>query len=403
MRAAPVRISHIILFLIGSISLLSLGTLFLARFTPQVVGFDEFSINYTASKNWITQGRNPYDPLNGVQVSNQQAIGIEDKENGLVIYFRYPLLTTGVILPFTLLPMAVAKTAWMVFSILCLVTGSLLMMSLKDKAIDTWVLAVIALFSVLNFYSVMALEAGNLFPQLFFVCMLVLVLLQARQDVLAGFMGTCVLLFPQYGILLAIFLNIWAIKAKRRKFLNGFYAGLIFEVVISLIILPTWIQGWLTSIVQDISQNGTYSSMLSQLIRISHPNTFWLNLILHLCLLLILVASSSSYSKKNMEGLAWKVSLCLIITSLVVFPVLPGVQIFCMPGIIMIICSWMTRQGSSGRPFLWGSVILLLLIPWVMCLFIGSTVFFIIHAVFYAVFAMMGLYWIRWWMIRPQY
>lgn len=403
MRAAHVRSSHIILFVIGSFILLSLGTLFLERFSPPVIGFDEFSINYTASKNWITQARSPYDPLNGVQVINQQAIGTEDKLTGLVIYFRYPLLTTVVILPFTLLPMEIAKAAWMVFSMMCLITGSLLMMSFKDKPVDIWVLAAIAIFSVLNFYGVIAIETGNLFPQLFFVCMLVLVLLQARQDVLAGFLGTCTLLFPQYGILLAIFLNIWAIKAKRKKFLNGFYAGLIFEVVISLIILPTWLQGWLTSIIQDISLNGTYSSLLSQLIRINHPDSFWLNLVLHIILLIIWLASLSSFSIKNMEGLAWKASLCLIITSLLAFPVLPGVQIFCIPAIIMVIGTWMTRQGSSGKPFLWGSIILLLLIPWLMCLFVGTSIFFIVNGAFYAVFAIMGLYWIRWWMIRPQY
>jgi hypothetical protein len=101
-------------------------------------------------------------------------------------------------MPFTLLPLASAKAAWMVFSVLCLITGSLLMIASGGKKIDIYVLAGLAAFSALNFFSVVALSTGNLLPQLFLVIMLVLTLLKDRHDAMAGFLSSGILLLPQY-------------------------------------------------------------------------------------------------------------------------------------------------------------------------------------------------------------
>jgi hypothetical protein len=395
MRATTIRSSHVILFFMGVILLLYLGTISLENYASQTIRSDEFAINYSAAKNWITQERSPYDPLNGVRINNQQT----DDKNGDETYFRYPLLTTLVIMPFTLLPLASAKAAWMVFSVLCLITGSLLMIASGGKKIDIYVLAGLAAFSALNFFSVVALSTGNLLPQLFLVIMLVLTLLKDRHDAMAGFLSSGILLLPQFGILTVIFLNTWAIKGKRQRFLTSFWAGFVFMLGISTILEPAWLRGWLSSIIQDIYTNGSYTSLLSQMIRTDHANALWIHLIPHLSLLLLVIASSTSFTYQSGEGLAWMLSLILAMNSMLAFPALPGIQLLCLPAIIMVIGTWMARRGAFSKTFFWVITALLFVIPWITGIFSNL----VIHSIFYATFALLGLYWIRWWMVRPKY
>jgi hypothetical protein len=399
MRSTTVRSSHVILFFMGFILFLCLGTISLENYASQMLKSDEFAINYSSAKNWVSQARNPYDALNGVRINNQLIDDTEGMKNSGVTYFRYPLLTALVIMPFTLLPLASAKAAWMVFSILCLVTGSLLMITVGGRKVDSYVLAGLTLFTALNYFSIIALSTGNLLPQLFLIIMLVLTLIKDRHDAMAGFFSTGILLLPQFGILTVIFLNVWAIKGKRRQFLTSFWAGLIFLLGISTIIEPAWLRGWLSSIIQDIYSDGSYTSLLSQVLRNEHANTLWINLIPHLSLLLLVFASSSAFNYQTAEGLAWMLSLLLTVNSMIAFPALPGIQLLCVSAIIMVIGTWMARQGAFSKTFFWIILAVLFVIPWVTGIFSNH----VIHIIFYATFALLGLYWIRWWMIRPKY
>ena len=171
-------------------------------------------------------------------------------------------------------------------------------------------------------------------------------------------------MLPQFGILTVIFLNIWAIKVKRRSFLTSFWAGLIFALGISTIIEPAWLRGWLASIIQDINTNDGYSSLLSQLLGTDYASALWVNLVAHLGLLLLLMASSSAFTFQNEEGMAWMLSLIMVINSMVAFPALPGIQILCTPAIIMVIGTWMARRGAFSKTFFWVMVVLLLILPW---------------------------------------
>ena len=70
------------------------------------------------------------------------------------------------------------------------------MMAIGGRKVDNYVLVGLAIFNSLNFFSVVVLATGNLLPQLFMVIMLVLVLLKSRHDVIAGFLCTGILCFP---------------------------------------------------------------------------------------------------------------------------------------------------------------------------------------------------------------
>jgi hypothetical protein len=403
MRANPIRTSQVILFCLGCILLIVLGVISLERFALNSIDMGEFPANYYATKNWIAQDHSPYDPDNSLSFTGQPSQDNGDQQALKTTYFRYPLLASLIVMPFTLLPMTSAYSAWMVFSILALIVGSMLMVSVGRHRMDMWVLFGLTAFIGLNFFSIQQVISGSLLPQVFLVIMLVLVLIQSRQDVVAGFSSTCALMIPQIGLLPVVFLIVWAIKAKRPNFLKGFLAGLVFEMGISMILEPSWIRGWLASIIQDISVNGSYSSLLSHLIDQFRIGNNWISLILHLSLILILVPSASPFTYKNPEGLAWMLALTMVVGSLVAFPALPGIQALCMPAILLVMKNWMIRSSEKHKSFFWTFIVIMLVIPWIAFLSGSFSAYVIIQGTLYGAIAFMGLFWIRWWMMRPQY
>jgi hypothetical protein len=356
-----------------------------------------------ATKHWLEENRSPYDPANGSEVKGITGGGLNKNTDGWVNYFRYPLNTTLLFIPSIALPMGMAKSLWMTFSIICLVTGSLLMLALLRVKYKLVISVATALFAAFNLYSIKALASSSLIPLLLLIILLILVLLYGHHDTWAGVMGTFSLLFFQYGFLIMLFLNIWAIRRKRKQFLRSFWATLIFEVVIFLILSPTWMAGWLGSILQDINESGRYTSLLSQLIGISHSAGLWLNLSLHLGLLLILVASTTAFKFEDDQETTWVTALIMAISSLIVFPAMPGGQILCLPALIMVVQSWMSRWERHGNHFFWIILAILLVIPWVLAIIPRSNLIIYTQGLLFASIGLVGLWWIRWWMMRPKY
>jgi hypothetical protein len=403
MRPAHVNTTQVILFFLGSIILFAFGAFSLQKFAIQPFGMEEFPINYIAAKNWVGENRSPYDSANAVQIPTfwENDGSVEPRED--ITYFRYPLLTTLILLPFTLLPAGIAKAAWIVFSIVSLVIGCILLIAYKGRHFEVKTLIVLAIFCGLNLYSLIAVITGSLLPVLFLIIILILFLIKDHHDVMAGFLATCAMIVFQFGVLVVIYLNIWAIKTKRKSFIRSFWAGLLFETAISVILSPMWLRGWIASILQDLTDLGRYASLLSHLTGIRYPDNLWLNLILHLVMLLILLTSVSSFKVKDEEGFAWIISMIMLVTSMVAFPIMPGVQLFCLPALIMVVSTWMMRWERHGKTFFWTAMVALFIIPWIFTLFSGLEVIYYLQGLLYALIAIVGLWWIRWWMIRPRY
>jgi hypothetical protein len=403
MRAKSISFSRIILMILSILGFLVIGTFALQNFSGQSFDLDEYPINYLATKHWLVENRSPYDLANGDEVKGASQAGFEYNNSKWITYFRYPLITTLLFVPSVALPMVLAKSLWMTFSIICLIAGSLLMLILSRIKNKPIILLATALFGALNYFSFQALATASLLPLLYLIVMVTLVLLYGRHDTWAGVLGTFSLLIFQYGFLTMLFLNIWAIRRKRKQFLRSYWVALVFEVAISLILSPTWMLGWLGSILQDITNSGRYASLLSQLIGISHSNEVWLNLIIHLGLLLVVIASTTAFKFEDDQETTWVAAIIMAITSLIVFPAMPGGQILCLPALIMVVQSWMSRWARHGNHFFWIILVILLVIPWILAIIPRSNPIIYTQGLLFVSIGLAGLWWIRWWMMRPRY
>ncbi|MGA9399138.1 MAG: glycosyltransferase 87 family protein, partial [Anaerolineaceae bacterium] len=266
---------------------------------------DEFPINYLAAKNWLNENRSPYDLTNGEQITSL-VNGEDHLETGRVVdYFRYPVLTTLFIMPFTFLSYVAAKALWMAINCILLISGSILLALSFRQKLPISILIATALFGVLNYYSLHSIITSSLKPLVFLIISLTLYLLCIHQDKFAGFILTIALIEFQMSVFVIIFFLIWAGINKRRYFIRSFWAGLIFELIISLILLPTWPVGWLQSLIMDVSNNGIYSSIISQIIKLSYSQGLWLNLGIHLSLLLGIIVLWITYRSTSRQHFLW--------------------------------------------------------------------------------------------------
>jgi hypothetical protein len=370
MKTRPIGLSIVLIFFVGVLILLIGSTFVLQDLSAYQVDMDEFPINYLAAKNWIIENRSPYDFSNGMHIDS--VIGIKNgnhNSNG-VAYYRYPFMSILIIMPFTLLTYIKAKSLWMAINCIVLIIGCVLFVLCLRYKYPIGVLIATALFGILNLYGIQNILTANL------------------------------------SILLIVFLLIWGRSHKRRKFVRSFWAGALFQLVISLILLPSWPRGWLYSLIQDINANGTYSSIISQIIVRLYPEGMWLNLGIHLALLLFLIVLWITYRDRVGLSFLWVISMTLLTSSLIVFPSKIGGMISCLPALMLVAYTWMSRWEKYGRTFFGIVVALLIFAPWVILIAgsLGSSSEVNIRlGLIYPIIGFLGLWWIRWWVLKPGF
>lgn len=403
MRSQRNNIPQALLAILGVIITLVAGTFALQAVAGMSAGMAEFPINYFSAQNWITDNRSPYDPANGqeLEILIRTRDGPDSGQSS--VQFRYLPLTVLFILPFTLLPLPQAEALWMTISILCLVVAGVLMVRMQKNPPALPIVSAAALFCSINLFSVMSLLDANAIPLIFLFIILTLFFLLHSRDGLAGFLGTLIMLDLQLGIFISLFILIWAVHHKRKGYVRGFWAALLFELIISLILIPSWPAGFLRTILVDSLQNEIYASALSLLIGSGFPNGTVAILIIHVALLLVMGIIWIAYPSRDETFLIWVVSITMILVSMMVFPVRPGHQVFCVPSLILILYQWLTRWKEHGHHFFWVAGIILILLPWLIGWLAGPPINEYFKELFYALVGMAGLWWIRWWMVRPVY
>ncbi len=326
-------------------------------------------------------------------------------KNTVIDYFRYPLLTTLIFMPFTFLPMVTAKALWIALNCIAMIIAvSLLVYSFRPKT-DISIIVGTVLFGVINLFSVYGILTASLKSIVFLIISLTIYLLLNHHDKVAGIIFTLALIEFQMSIFLAVYFLLWAAINKRKSFIRNFWVVLLFQFIISLILLPSWPVGWLRSLIEDISQTGLYSSFISQFIGSVIPQGVWLNLGIHLGLLLAMIILWLSYRKREGPPFIWVAALTILITSVIVFPAAPGLIILNLPALILVLFTWQSRWEKIGKLFFWIVLALLLLIPWILAVMQNQTIISGIEvtlAFIYPFIGFIGLWWIRWWILKPD-
>jgi hypothetical protein len=200
-----------------------------------------------------------------------------------------------------------------------IIFGVILTLSLFDWRPAPWMLGSIFAWSILNYPEARAVILGQFAPFAFFSMVGVLFLLRRQNDFLAGALLVVSTIKPTLVFLLIPLLFLWAISRRRWQFIYGFGAVLGLVTIGSLIMLPSWIGDWISSILLYPQYTGGQSPIwlltnqyLPSFVRIGELS------LTGILVIVLLIAWWRFLRSKDDHEFYWIISFTLLISNLIV-------------------------------------------------------------------------------------
>jgi hypothetical protein len=392
-------------YLVVTIVLLSIiGVGLLSAFVMSRIPFaDEFALPWAAGRLWLLGGESPY-ALSAIQ----EAASAIDESTFLASLpdsqvLRYPLLTLVFYLPFSLMPYTAARVIWM--TILAICVGLIGFFGIQ---LSGWKVSAIKQFGAILLIvfwlpGAMAILAGHLAPIIIVLLLAGIYLVVNGQDTTAGLLLSLTFsVFPSSGLILIVLL-IWGISHRRWSLLSGYFSGVIFLLVISWLVMPSWFMEWAAVMLETYQGwdwvNTPMMSLAALLPGIALPFSIFLNgaLIVYSIMLTITIMGQT--------GRVFNYKLFTVFIIAYLLHVQPSIFLLLLtiPALFMVFRSWSERWGLFGNLLSWGVLVLIGVGSWLL---VHSTLDFtqIDYGPFltigYPLLVLLGMIWIRWWAMR---
>jgi hypothetical protein len=371
-------------------------------YSQQQPGGNDFLARWMGARYWLIEGVSPYDER--VSLATQIIIygRPADKTKGEdIAHFVYPLPVMIFIAPFALFEYTVARALWMTLLELCMLALILFAFRLAEWEVSPVKLSVLVLFLLLGYYSLRAIILGQFAVMNALLVILSLLAIRRRYDFLAGFLLSLTFCKPQMVFLFAPFVLIWAFSHRRWDVFGGFFGGGGVVLAISLMFLPDWPLQMLRQVLDYPTYTGE-SSPLSILAGLTPGIKRQLEWILYAGFVGYLLVEWGQAWKKEFPHFLWVALLTLLVNTLVAIRTATTHYILFYPAMMLIFKTLEERWRRFGQWLVW--VILLI---W----FVGSWALFLVtvqgnqeSSVMFLPFpflVLLGLWWIRWWQVRP--
>ena len=395
---------------IGLLSLIGLVTIILGSvligtniaLSRVVHGGGEFFVGLEGARAFLFEHTDPYSgPV--ASLTQELAYGRLAKTGENPYILTTPFFLMPLYFPFTLFSeSASARGFWMFISESALV--GVVFLALRSIAWQPrWLFLVFFyLISILNYYSVTALLEGTPVILLGLLYFGFLFAFSIGRDELAGALMVPALFYWQVGSLFLV-LVIWKIISdKRWRVLYGFGMTLIIFLVLSFLIYPGWIFSFVIAILSaSRSQFGFSPVQIFSQLSPEHGNQ--IATAVTILILIILIYEWSVTRKADFRRYIWSACLTVAVTPLLGFRTEMSNLVVLFPCLALIFAATTDRWKTGA----WVSGLLLtivLLVPWafyVQISIVKDQRFFNYLFLFYPLFSIVGLYWIRWWFIRP--
>ncbi|GAB4472118.1 MAG: hypothetical protein Kow0088_06470 [Anaerolineales bacterium] len=371
-------------------------------YSQQQPGGNDFLARWMGARYWLIEGISPYDER--VSLATQIVIygRPADKTKGEdIAHFVYPLPVMIFIAPFAFFEYTIARALWMTLLELCMVALIVLGFRLAEWHVRPGKLAVFLLLFLLGYYSIRAIILGQYAVINALLILLSLLALRRKNDFMAGLLLALSLCKPQMVFLYVPFVFIWAFSQRRWDIFGGFFGGGGVILAISLMFIPDWPLQMIRQILDYPTYTGD-SSPLSILASLTPGVRRQVELILYGGSLGYLLVEWGYAWKKDYPHFLWVAFLTLVMNHLVAYRSATTHYILFYPAMCLIFRVLEERWRRIGR-WLVGSIVLV----W----FVGSWLLFLYtvqgnqeHALMFIPFpflVLFGLWWIRWWQIRP--
>jgi Gpi18-like mannosyltransferase len=292
----------------------------------------------------------------------------------------------------------------MTFLELCLLAVAVTSLVLSRWRISIPMLVSLLIFSALWYHGVRPVINGNASVLCALYITLAFWFITHEQDALAGLMLALASIKPQMVVLLIPFVILWAVSQRRWVLVWSIVVCIGFLVAIGVLFIPNWM--W-----QNLIQLFAYPSYTLP----GSPGAIfaaWLpgvgrqmGWVVTVFMAGILIWEWRAAWGKDLRWFLWAAYLTLTITNLIGIRTATENFIALFPGLVLVLAVWDERWGKLGRSLVVFSLILLFFGLWALFLVTlipgdqptqSPVMFFPLP-----IFMMIGLYWARWWAVRP--
>jgi hypothetical protein len=321
-------------------------------------------------------------------------------------YFVYPLYSSLIYAPFSLTDnFALANALYMTVLELSVIAVFVISLSLSQWRPSPVLFIFLFIFTALWYHTLRPILSSNasILSALFIITALLAI--RSNIDALAGISLALASIKPQMVLILYIFILIWAVSTHRWTLIWSLLGFLVLFIAAGSLLIPNWIIDNIRQVIRFSESNfiSTPGAIISYWLPGIGRQVGWALTGIMVGVLLIEWRHSLG---KEFRWFYWTVLLTLVINNLIgIYTTLEN-YIILYPAIILIFALLDKRWGGFGR----GLIVLLILIMTVGLWGIlvntankGSQpdldpiIFF-----FMPLLTLFGLYWVRWWAIRPM-
>ncbi len=374
------------------------------RFSAQNPGGNDFLARWMGARKWLMEGISPYDER--VSLATQEMIyghpaDISQGED--ISHFVYPLTSMVFFGPFGLLDYLPARALWMTVLELSLAGLAILSLRLVRWPLSPPRVAVLILFSVLWYHGARTIIVGQFAGIEALLIVGALLLIQKEQDGFAGFLLALTTAKPQMGYLVIIFVLIWAYSCRRTNLIWGFFGSLLGIFLVSLFFIPNWPLQMIWQLMEYPGYTDRIGSLISILAGLIPGLSRQLNIILNIFFWGYLIVEWVLAWGKDQRWFTWTALMTLVLTNFLVLRTATTNYVMMLPAVFMVFKMLEYRWPKVGQVIVWAIVALLAVGLW--ALFFDTVQGNLEQPAMYLplpLFCLLGLWWVRWWSIRPS-
>jgi len=311
----------------------------------------------------------------------------------LLLYLPFSLLSD----PLTARAIYTLILEWALFAL------AILSLRLTGWEVPRWFAVLFFLFAVVNFYSFQAILDASpvLLLGLFYAG--ILLALRYEQDELVGALLAVSLYFWEAGLPFLLLIAWLCYKQGRTRVFAGFFMLSFILLAVSFLVYSNWIIPYLRAGMNALRADFGFSiiSVLETLIPSVGKYLAW-GIIALLVVALGYEWNAALYGDER--RFYWVACLSIAAAPLLGFRTeFENLAVLIIP-LAFFFAVVYDRWSRIGTALTFLLLLLILLVPWALYLFtspIFETVSQEIIFLFLPVFTVLGLYWIRWWAIRP--
>lgn len=375
------------------------------RYSVQNPGGSDFLPRWVGTRQFLMKAQSPYSDATTQEIQqrfyNRPALSNEDQQ-----LFVYPFYSIFIFGPYALISdYNTARAVWMTTLEASIILMAAAAISLSRWRLSHFMLIVLLIFAVLWYFGIRALINANASILIGLLIVVAFLAIRAGQDSWAGLLLALATIKPQVVILLVLFVLLWSISERRWLLFWSFLGNLALMVAITSLFIPDWT-------LQNIRQvaaypgytlPGTPGAIFIQWLPGVGKQLGWA---LTIFLTTTLLWEWRAARKKDFHWFLWTAYLTLVITTIIGIRTATENYVVLFPALILVFAAWDQEWGVFGRGLIGFSYILLFFGVWWLFLATlergdqpiqSSIMFFPLP-----IFLMIGLYWIRWWVLRPE-